>query len=226
MRVLSWNCNLNFREDFHSIKNLNADVMIIQECENLYLSSFEGYFFHWIGESKNKGLAVFTKVESFVPIEIFNKDLIYFLPVSFGETAILGVWAFNQRAKNVNPNGSGYILDALNHYENWLSLHKKIIIAGDFNNAPQWDKIGSKNNFVDIDLRLKSIGLKSSYHFSSNENFGEETKFTHFHQKNKLKGFHIDYIYSNFEKIMTSEITDFDKWIMHSDHVPVYADLV
>ena len=225
MRVLTWNCNLNFREDFHSIKNLNADVMIIQECENLDLSSFEGYLFHWIGESKNKGLAVLTKSDSFLSNDVFNKDLIYFLPVTLGKTAILGVWAFNHRAKNKNPNGSGYILDALKHYERWLTSHTNFIVAGDFNNGPQWDKLGSSNNFFDINLKLNSLNLKSSYHIFSNEDFGVETKFTHFHQKNSSKGFHIDYIYSNFKNIGLHKVEDFNLWRNLSDHVPIYADL-
>lgn len=34
MRIVSWNCAGKFREKFQSILPLNADIYVIQECEN------------------------------------------------------------------------------------------------------------------------------------------------------------------------------------------------
>lgn len=34
MRIVNWNCNGMFREKFKNIKNVNADIYVIQECEN------------------------------------------------------------------------------------------------------------------------------------------------------------------------------------------------
>jgi len=225
MKVLSWNCNLAFRNNFELIRLFDSDVIVIQECEKLSPDEFEGYQAHWIGMNTSKGLAVITKSKSSFERDLFREDLIYFLPVSFGETAILGVWAFNTRASKKVLNGSGLVLDAVAHYEDWLKDHKKIVIAGDFNNAPLWDKPRSNNNFVDINLRLKEIGLESTYHTFSNETIGEESSFTHFHQKNPLKKFHIDYIYSNSKNVKSFGIGEFAKWRAYSDHVPIYAEL-
>lgn len=34
MRIVSWNCNGKFREKFEKVKELNADIYVIQECED------------------------------------------------------------------------------------------------------------------------------------------------------------------------------------------------
>ena len=223
MKVLTWNCNLVFRKDFELIRQFDSDIIVIQECEKLDLDQFEGYKSHWIGMNDSKGLAVLTKGESTFPSDLFRSDLVYFLPISFGDTAVLGVWAFNGRAGDKIPNSSGYVLDALSHYDEWIKSHKNIVIAGDFNNAPRFDKPGHINNFADINTRISDLGLKSAYHDFFNERFGEESKFTHFHQKNPDRGFHIDYIFSNFEKSELVKVGDLEEWISVSDHLPIYC---
>jgi exonuclease III len=223
MKVLTWNCNLVFRKDFELIRHFDSDIIVIQECEKLDLDQFDGYKSHWIGMNDSKGLAVLTKGESTFPSDLFRSDLVYFLPISFGDTAVLGVWAFNGRAGDKIPNSSGYVLDALSHYDEWINSHKNIVIAGDFNNAPRFDKSGHINNFADINTRISDLGLKSAYHDFFNETFGEESKFTHFHQKNPDRGFHIDYIFSNFEKSELVKVGDLEEWISVSDHLPIYC---
>jgi exonuclease III len=33
MKILTWNCNQGISDDFSAIKDFDADVVIIQECE-------------------------------------------------------------------------------------------------------------------------------------------------------------------------------------------------
>ena len=34
MKIISWNCNGKFREKFSAILEEDADIYVIQECEN------------------------------------------------------------------------------------------------------------------------------------------------------------------------------------------------
>ena len=66
MKIVSWNCGGKFREKFQDIIVVDADIYVIQECENpaecksiAYIEFAHNYL--WIGENKNKGLGVFAK---------------------------------------------------------------------------------------------------------------------------------------------------------------------
>ena len=225
MKVMSWNCNMQFRKDFEHINKAHADLIIIQECEKLDSNYYDGFNFHWVGHNEKKGLGILTKSESLFEKDLYRNDLIHFLPVSNKDFAVLGVWAFNSRGREKVLNGSGYILEALEHYGSWLKTHKNVVVAGDFNNAPQWDIPGHKNNFVEINQVLNSLNLSSAYHVFTQEDFGKESVFTHFHQRNEAKRFHIDYIYSNFNHISAIEVGTYSDFKNLSDHVPISAVL-
>jgi hypothetical protein len=42
MRILAWNCNLNFKADFLFLQSSDVDVLFIQECEKVPRDHFEG----------------------------------------------------------------------------------------------------------------------------------------------------------------------------------------
>jgi len=224
MKILTWNCSQGSDHVFSANKDFEADVLIIQECKRLNLNSIDGYSAHWIGSNNQKGLAVLTKGSSKLAIEVFNDSLIYFLPVSFKNTAVLGVWAFNRRAKTKVVTGSGFPIDAIDYYRDWLTSHKNIIVAGDFNNGPRWDKPGGKHNFHTYNNELIELGLHSAYHRFTGESPGKESKPTHFHQRNINKQFHIDSIYTNFSEVYQIQLGEFKDWGRLSDHMPLFAE--
>ena len=66
MRIVNWNCNGAFRKKFSLLEQFNADIVVIQECENPEVANDKLYKewatnFIWIGENKNKGLGIFCK---------------------------------------------------------------------------------------------------------------------------------------------------------------------
>jgi exonuclease III len=216
---------MNFKRDFPAVLKSDADVLIIQECERVPLDYYPGFDFHWVGENTQKGLGILTKGGSEFPQKMYNSSFIYFLPVVYEETLILGVWAFNGRAKKFGEDASGYFLEVLEYYGEWIKSFKQVIVGGDFNNGPRWDVVGHPNNFADINVVLNNLGLKSAYHSYSSDEYGQESRHTHFHQRNPDKPFHIDYIYSNFKKVDSVEVGKFIEWSHLSDHVPLTAVL-
>ena len=64
MKIVTWNCNGAFRKKYQEIEKLNADIYVIQECENP--ENTKGEYknwadrFEWYGDNKNKGLGIFA----------------------------------------------------------------------------------------------------------------------------------------------------------------------
>jgi exonuclease III len=215
---------MNFKSDFSALQSCDVDMLFIQECEKVSRDHFQGFDFHWIGQNDKKGLGVLTRGPSKFPQEIYRSDFIYFIPLKYRDFFILGAWAFNGRAQKFGADSSGYFLDVLDHYGEHIRSAEKVVIAGDFNNGPKWDKSGHSNNFSGINQALNELGLYSAYHQCRQEEFGKESISTYFHQRNPEKPFHIDYIYSNLESVRTVEIGEFTQWATLSDHVPLIAD--
>jgi exonuclease III len=212
---------MSFRKDFEAIKDSGADIIFIQECEELPQDYFPGYEYHWVGNKSTKGMAVLTRGASTFEKAIYRDDFIYFIPISYNGHAVIGTWAYNGRAKKFGDEMSGYFLEVLAHYQDWINKSHQVLIAGDFNNGPQWDKPKHPNNFVDINQELNRLGLTSSYHAHTGEEFGAEAQHTYFHHRHADKKYHIDYVYSKNKVVESVEVGNFDDWSHLSDHVPL-----
>lgn len=233
MKIVTWNCNGALRRKFQTLSELEADIYIIQECENpatIENSDYQKWAENhlWIGDSKNKGLGIFAKNK----IEIKQLDwtnsyrdhtVKHFLPCSVnGDFDLIGVWTH----RNNSPN-FGYI----GQFWKYLQLHKpklgKALIAGDFNSNVIWDERDRWWNHSDVVTELGEIGIESLYHSFSGELQGNETRPTLFHQRNLNKPYHIDYIFGSselVENLKQIEIGSLEKWFPLSDHLPVISE--
>lgn len=234
MRIITWNCAGAFRNKFTQLSDYEADIYVIQECEDpnstahsIYKSFSENSV--WIGDNKNKGIGVFAKPE--INLKKLNWDntfknhqVKYFLPISINnDFTLLNVWAHSNKSPTF-----GYI----GQFWKYLKINKQhfneILITGDFNSNVIWDKWDRWWNHSDVVNELNELGIYSVYHNKYEEEQGKEMTPTFYLQKNLNKPYHIDHTFSSKcskFKILDYRIEQDPKWLQYSDHRPILIDL-
>ena len=230
MKILTWNCNGAFRKKYKSLELINADVMIIQECENPKESSSLDYKTFaenslQVGNNKNKGLGIFAKENiSILNNNWLNGELKYFISCNINEKFnLLGTWCHSANSPNF-----GYIGQFWKYLQINKSNMKNILIAGDFNSNSIWDEWDRYWNHSDVVRELSEIGIKSLYHELNKIEHGKEVIPTFFMHKKKEKPYHIDYFFSSEEiqnNLISFKIENFEDWIKISDHVPIVIEI-
>ncbi|BBK77769.1 endonuclease/exonuclease/phosphatase family protein [Clostridium butyricum] len=223
MRIVTWNCNGGFRNKFEYIKKYNADIYVIQECENPLTSDDNSYKefaqnYMWVGY-KNKGLGIFGNQN----IKLTNNNwdtygLEWFISCTVNDNfTLLGLW------------GSGnYIEDIyvyLKIHQRQLEGLEKVVVCGDFNSNSIWDKKHKRRTHSAVVEDLEKLNLYSCYHLKNDEVQGSETKPTFYLYRKSNKGYHIDYCFCSKEHLKDLQIGEFSKWIKLSDHMPLVVDV-
>lgn len=230
MKILSWNCNGALRKKLHQIIDYDADVYVIQECENPQDTESSEYKnwatnYIWTGDNKNKGLGIFAKSDiNLEAIGIEIGKLESFIPCKVNGQVLLGVWT-----KQANSPTFGYI----GQMWKFLQSHKSIlmdsdaIIIGDFNSNASWDVWDRWWNHSDVVRELEDIGCFSLYHWLNDEKQGAEQVPTFYMHKKLEKPYHIDYAFlpKKWLGSSTLEIGSPDIWLAHSDHMPLLVSL-
>jgi exonuclease III len=232
MKIVSWNCNGALRRKFGDISEFNADIYVIQECEDPSKTKNEGYRewsrnHLWIGDSKNKGLGIFAKPE--IVIKSLNwsntfrdHTVKYFLPCLVNEEfQLLGVWTHSNKSPNF-----GYMGQFWKYLQCNFKLFDNIIIVGDFNSNAIWDQWDRWWNHTDVVKILQEKHIESVYHLLNKEEHGKEKKPTFFLQKKIEKPYHIDYFFGskNFQNQIDFKVERYENWIKISDHVPLILE--
>ena len=248
MRIASWNCNGGLRNKLVAADHLDADILIVQECENPEKStqSYQKWAgsYLWIGDNKNKGIGVFCKPEH--KIELLDWDSTYrisgiqssspslswhtndlklFLPFKVNnEINILAAWT-----KGGNNQAFGYIGQLWKYLQaNRDKLTQpKTMIIGDLNSNAIWDKADRWWNHSDVMNELNTYKIYSCYHRQTNEPQGKETQATFYLHRKANKAYHIDYALcsSDLLKQYTMTIGKHNYWIDYSDHMPITLDV-
>lgn len=217
MVIFSWNCRGKFREKCNLLNQYDADIYVIQECENpqKYPTQFSSFYsnYLWFGENSNKGLGIFAKPNIFLsPNNWPSYCLRHFLSVRVNnEFDLLGVWACSPYIEEY------YIYQSINI----IQYSNNMIIIGDFNSNAKWDKKHGSRNHSAVTEQLQGIGLLSAYHYVTKEIPGQESQNTFCMYKNPAKQYHIDYCFISPSKIEDFAILNFPEWLNYSDHFPI-----
>lgn len=230
MKIVTWNCNWKFREKFKSIAEEDADIYIIQECEDPSQANNEEYLefagdnYFWRGNYKDKGLGIFAKEEiKLEKISDLNDDFDHFIALRVNDSFnLLGVWAMPKYVEMIHD-----YFDA-----NKELFDENLIMCGDFNSNVIWDKDhkakdadGNAKNQTNLVLKLEKSDLVSAYHHLKDERQGEESQATFFMYRHLDKPFHIDHVFAAAGKVKKLEIGDAEKWIALSDHLPIIFEI-
>ncbi len=230
MKIVTWNCNGALRKKIERLLKLEADIYIIQECEDPEKTNDSNYRnwadnFFWAGDNKNKGLGIFAKPS--IGIQNLNWEtngLKYFISCRVNnDFNLIATWCHG-----ANSPTFGYI----GQLWKYLQLNKfkfgKSIIAGDFNSNVIWDKWDRWWNHSDVVRELGELKIESFYHKFFLEDQGKESKSTFYLQKNIKKPYHIDYIFGSTSftnSIKSLAVGETSKWLELSDHMPVILNL-
>lgn len=231
-RIATWNCNGALRKKFQWLKPFNADVVVVQECENPATSKSTDYSewasnHVWTGTNKNKGLGVFARQGlscSVAELDMGAAELL--MPFEIDSVGrLLAVWT-----KSARPREFRYIAQIWRFLRanNGFLEDPATIMIGDFNSSALWDyKKNRVCNHTDVVRELSGFGMLSAYHAHHSLQHGKEVHPTYFMQRKADRSHHIDYcFFGKSWKVVSVEVGSPDTWLEHSDHMPMVFDLV
>lgn len=233
MKIVSWNCNGAFRRKFAYLAQFEADVLIIQECEDPSQSKDVNYKdwainYIWLGNTKNRGLGVFAKDGAILEHLKFDQSfeetqLKWFIPFRYNDNLeFVAVWT--------QKSDSGYFRYIGQFYKfimNNLDRISNQIFIGDFNSNKIWDYKRSEGDHSSCVNLLKNKGIVSLYHELLKENQGEEQQPTFYLYRNLSKAYHIDYAFLPEPLLAGASIFigDHKEWLEISDHMPIVFEI-
>lgn len=226
MKIVSWNACCKFREKYGEVAKLDADIYVIQECENPatckdkeYREFVKNGF--WTGGLNYKGLMVFT-TRSDIELRRLDWDDAekrYFIPVRVNDSFnLVASWACQPYCEEL---------------QDWVELvgdniTSETIIIGDLNSNYVLDpkhvrKTGK--SFRNVVGLLKEKQLEDMWHYLRGEEQGKESVPTFYLYRHLDKPFHIDHCFAHPNVVNSVVIHARREWLDLSDHLPLEIEV-
>jgi hypothetical protein len=228
LRVVTWNCNGALRRKWRHVAALQADVYVIQECEEPSSSLDADYQAWarrhlWVGDSRHKGLGVFVRGRHrLAGVDLQHAPWQLFLPCEVDGWPLLTVWT---KASSPDFRYIGQLWQFLQLHPRFLD-HPHAMAVGDFNGNAIWDTDKRCWNHSDVVRELAAMGLQSCYHRHFDEAQGMESRPTYFQHRHPTRPYHLDYGFTGSAwRVRDVRIGGSRKWLAHSDHLPIALEL-
>jgi exodeoxyribonuclease III len=227
---------MGFERKLVALSALRPDIAVLSEvaCPEKLRSecpALEGLPIVWVGNKPNKGLGVVSFTGSSLELDPSYRSSNQFVaPIHVGGAKsfrLLATWDHNDRAEGLNRR-PGPLLRCLEDSADFCR-GGELVVAGDFNNNPRWDKPNGPNNMSVIAQELARRELVSLYHHDTGHAFGGELRGTYWHYRRPDMPYHIDYIFvpmTWLKNLLSFELGDYDAWCGSglSDHAPLIAE--
>lgn len=219
MRIITWNCRRGpLEKKLEPLRALAPDIAVITETPRPKTARKHE---RWFGEGSLGVLVIGSPACEIEPVSV-GTGCVHHVKVSGARNFdLLAVWTWSK------PSYLGTFRAGLQRYRKSANA-SDVVIAGDLNGGPKFDRERVRKSWADEFADLKARGLVSSYHHLRKEAYAEETRNTHWHQGKETPGFHIDYVFVPESWIGDSAkvtIGGFKEWSTISDHAPVIVDL-
>lgn len=228
MRIITWNCCGGFLGKAERIAELRPDIAALQEVEPI---SEAGEFpegarpTYWhrtspVSPPKRKAIGMC----SFTDIKLTPVGMTYGIRQYRAERGslvfhVMAAWT----STTTRPGHRNYrqLHEALVEQDTWVRARPTVVL-GDLNQSIKC------RGWKPLMKLIEPLGLVSAYHRKTGEEYGAETRPTHFHRKKQESEFHIDYCFLLGEwaqHITRVEVGEYGEWTGASDHVPLIVDL-
>lgn len=224
MKIITWNCNGKFREKFPDILEEDADIYVIQECEDPSQSKvneykeFAGDNYFWTGGIHYKGLGIFARDDvKLEKIQGINEEFKNFIALRVNDSFnLLGVWSMPKYVEMIHD-----YFDA-----NIDLFDENLIMCGDFNSNTVFnDHHPKKKNHTVLNEKLENRNLVSVYHNMTGDKQGKEKSMTFYQARHLNNPYHLDFVYAGENVVKEYTILDHWKWISLSDHLPIIFEI-
>lgn len=227
MKIVSWNANCKFREKYKEVAKLDADIYIIQECENPATCKDKDYCDFvkngfWVGNLNFKGLMVFTTRPeiSFKRLDWKDSEKRFFIPVRVNDSFnLVASWACDPYCEEL---------------QDWVELvvdniSSDTVIIGDLNSNvildPKHIRKSGKSYGKVVEM-LQSKGLEDMWHYHHKEEQGKESVPTFYLYRHLDKPLHLDHCLANPALVSSMIIHARWQWLVLSDHLPIEVEIV
>lgn len=228
MRFVTWNCHhgsvTDRVRDLRQSPPFAPDVLALQECRKPDLLDGD---VPWRGDFDQKGLAVAVVGEGWTgeKLALPPDTPISVLPVKVSgpvNFTVVGAWT------HPLPSYTEHLLHGLAAIKSVLP-EEPLVVMGDFNNHPRFDKPGTpaRNHSAIVQALSEEFGLVSAYHHFHSIEHGEDSHPTLYFQFDQTRPFHIDYVFVPHawaKHITRVEVGRYEDW-RDSDHRPVAVEL-